>query len=129
VIDALATLGDYIVPMLGNTVTVWAPNKSANAAYGIDDPAWVSTGTATAIINELTPQQAEYLVGGPVNTKLATLYIGATDGAALTIGCLVVTSDNRVWRVDGEPSQPAAGGHYEARLAFDPSPPAEVLGT
>lgn len=124
--SALTTIFSRVSARLGETVHVWAANKPDNLTYGVGDPAWIDTGTATAIINELTPAQAEHLAGGPVNVKLATLYMSESDGSTLVIGNLVVTASDRVWRVDGEPSQPAAGGHYEARLAQESNPPAEV---
>ena len=123
----MASLADDMLRMRGSTVTIWRANATANATAGLDDVSWVSLGTMTAIINELTPQQAETLAGGPINGKLATLYASDTDGATLAIGDLIVTSPNTVWRLDGEPSQPSFGGHYEARLALEPAPPMEVL--
>lgn len=111
------------------TVTLWGKRLDETADAGIADPAWIETGTADVVINELTPQEAENLAGGPVEVKLATLYCTEADGNALLVDDLIVTAKGKVWRVDGVPSQPGSGGHYEARLAFEPAPPDKLLNT
>lgn len=116
-----------IAAKLGQTVTLWQPNELANATMGIDDSDWVNGGTMTAIINELAPEKAEILAGGSIDTKLATLYLGASDGATANVNDLIVTSEGNAWTITGQPSQPAPGGHFEARLTYEVQPPAGVL--
>lgn len=112
---------------LGQVVTLWQPNETINATMGMDDAAWVNGGTVTSIINELAPDKSEILTGGPIDTKMATLYLSETDGAIANVNDLIVTASGNVWVIAGRPSQPAPGGHFEARLTYEVHPPAEVL--
>jgi hypothetical protein len=111
----------------GVALALWGPSRSANATAGVDDPEWIKTSDITAVLVEHTAKEATMLAGGPIASAMATVYLKAEDGSALHVGDMLATASRKVWRVETEPVQPAAGGHYEASLQLQRPGPAEIV--
>lgn len=117
-----------VVSAFGESVVVWGPNRTDTADAGVNDPAWVNTGTAVqAVIEELRPEET-MMAGGPITGKTARLYLGDEDGGAVQMQDLVVAENGVVWRIMGEVvrfGEPLP--HYMCLMEYVPNPPVEVL--
>lgn len=114
---------------------LFGPRRAVNTTGGVNDPAFVATGEdIAAFCVEMPPADAAALAGGPVASKLATLYLTLSDAEKVMVGDYVrVTrlSDEARWayRVASEVAlyeEPLP--HGEALCESVARPPEEVLG-